>query len=138
MPPGRPSFIAVQCNGFEVQRVSSGSFDATAYFDQAGDVVKVIVHDRATDTFTNSVTGKTVDNRGTFQQIFTRVGDTNDFIHTIVGYRFMANYPGDGVVLQDVGRVVQSPGDEQILALAGQHHVPDGPEADAVFCAALG
>jgi hypothetical protein len=130
-----PHFL--QCDGFEIARVSTGSFDGTVYFDQAGDVVKVLVRNRATDVFTNSVTGKTVTNRGVFQELFTRIDGTDDFTHSLVGYRFMATSPGEGVVLQDVGRIIYSPDEEQILFLAGQHNVPDGPEANAVFCAAL-
>jgi hypothetical protein len=127
----------VQCDGFEIARVSSDSFDGTVYFDQAGEIVKVLVRSRATDVFTNSVTGKTVTNRGVFNELFTRIEGTDDFTHALVGYRFMANSPGEGVVLQDVGRILYSPDEQQILFLAGQHHVPDGPEGEAAFCAAL-
>ena len=49
----------------------------------------------------------------------------------------MANSPGRGVVIQDVGRIEYVGEQEDIVFLAGQHHVPEGPEAEAVFCAAL-
>jgi hypothetical protein len=48
----------------------------------------------------------------------------------------MGTSPSEGLVLQDVGRIVYSPSEEQILFLAGQHKVPD-PGGEAVFCAAL-
>jgi hypothetical protein len=48
----------------------------------------------------------------------------------------MGTSPGEGLVLQDVGRIVYSP-EEEIVFQAGQHRVPDGPEAEEVFCAAL-
>jgi len=99
--------------------------------------VKVLVRTRAIDVFTNSVTGKTVVNRGVFQQLFVRIGDTNEFTHSLAGYRFMATDPGRGLVIQDVGRIEYVGEQEDIVFLAGQHHVPDGPEAEAVFCAAL-
>jgi hypothetical protein len=56
--------------------------------------------------------------------------------HALVGFRFMGTSPGEGLVLQGVGRMVYSPREEQILFLAGQHEVPD-PGGEAVFCAAL-
>jgi hypothetical protein len=97
----------------------------------------VLVRSRARDVFTNTVTGKVVVNRGVFQQLFVRIGDTDQFTHSLTGYRFMANVPGRGVVLQDVGRIEYVGDQEDIVFLAGQHHVPDGPEAEALFCAAL-
>jgi hypothetical protein len=130
-----PGFI--HCDGFDIDLSTKGSFDGAVYFDQNGEVVKVIVHTHATDVLTNSVTGKTVTNRGVFEELFTRIDDTDDFLHSLAGYRFMANSPGEGVVIQDVGRILYSPDEEEILQLAGQHHVPDGPEAETVFCAAL-
>jgi hypothetical protein len=130
-----PHFL--RCDGFEVQLATTGTFAGTLYFDRTGQVIRVLVRNRAVDVLTNSVTGKTVTNRGVFQELFTRIEGTDDFTHSLVGYRFMATSPGDGVVLQDVGRIVYSPDEEQILQLAGQHHVPDGSEATAVFCAAL-
>jgi hypothetical protein len=49
----------------------------------------------------------------------------------------MGTSPGEGLVLQQVGRVVYSPDGEQVVFVAGQDNIPDGPEAEAVFCAAL-
>jgi hypothetical protein len=40
------------------------------------------------------------------------------------------------VVLQDVGRLVWSPGEEQLLFSAGQHDLLDDSQA-APYCAAL-
>jgi len=106
------------------------------FFDGAGEVAKFVVHTAVQDTLTNSVTGKTVVNRGVFTELFTRIDDSDEFTHVLVGHRFMGTSPGEGLVLQDVGRIVYSPGEEQILFVAGQHHVPD-PGGEAVFCAAL-
>lgn len=65
-----------------------------------------------------------------------RIDGTDEFTHALVGFRFMGTSPGEGVVLQDIGRIVYSPDEEQILFLAGQHNVPDeGFEAE--LCAAL-
>ena len=129
-----PGFI--QCDGFEIDLETTNTVDVTVYFDETGEVVKFLVRTRATDIFTNSVTGKTVVNRGVFQEVGTRVEATGEFTEALVGFQFMGTSPGEGLVLQDVGRTVFSPEDE-ILFRAGQHNVPDGPEAEAVFCAAL-
>jgi hypothetical protein len=130
-----PGFI--HCDGYDIDLETIGYEDFTFYFDGSGEVVKALVQSRATDTLTNTVTGKTVVNRGTFQQLFVRIGDTDEFTHSLAGYRFMATSPGQGVVLQDVGRIEYVGEQEDIVFLAGQHHVPDGPEAEAAFCAAL-
>jgi hypothetical protein len=130
-----PGFL--HCGGFDIDLETTGGEDFVFYFDGSGDVVKVVVRTRATDIFTNSVTGKTVVNRGVFQQLFVRIGDSDEFTHSLNGYRFMATSPGEGVVIQDVGRIEYVGDEEDIVFLAGQHHVPDGPEAEEVFCAAL-
>jgi len=131
-----PGFV--HCDGFDINLDTSGTEDVTVYFNEAGEVVKVIVRSRATDILTNSVTGKTVVNRGVFQQIFTRIDGTDEFTHALVGFRFMGTSPGEGLVLQDVGRIEYSPDEEEILFIAGQHFdVPGGPDAEALFCAAL-
>ena len=127
----------VQCDEFAIDLETTSTVDVTVFFDDAGEVVRVLVRTRATDILTNSVTGKTVINRGVFEEIFTRIDDTDEFTHALVGFRFMGTSPGEGLVLQDVGRIVFSPDEEEILFLAGQHKVPEGPEAEAVFCAAL-
>ena len=130
-----PGFV--HCDGFDIDLATTGSEDFTVYFDGSGQVVKVLVQTRAIDVFTNSVTGKTVVNRGVFQQLFVRIGDTNEFTHSLTGYRFMATDPGRGVVIQDVGRIEYVGDEEDIVFLAGQHHVPDDQNAEEVFCAAL-
>jgi hypothetical protein len=130
-----PHFI--QCDGFEIGLETTATFDVTVFHDQVGDVVKVLVRTRATDVFTNSVTGKALINRGRFQEIFTQIDDTNEFTHVLVGFRFMGTSPGEGLVLQDVGRIVYSPNEEEILFLAGQHKVSE-EDVGAVLCAALG
>jgi hypothetical protein len=143
MPPDRFSFADsgtdphfMQCDGFEIGLDTSSTVDGTVYFDDTGQVVRFLARTRATDIFTNSVTGKTVTNSGVFQEMFTRIDDTDEFTHALVGFRFIGTSPGEGLVLQDVGRIVYSPDHSEIVFLAGQHKVPD-EGAEAVFCAAL-
>ena len=130
-----PGFV--HCDGYDIDLDTTHSESFTVYLDGSGEVVKVLVRLRATDVFTNTVTGKVVVNRGVFQELFVRIGDTDEFTHSLTGYKFMANSPGRGVVIQDVGRIEYVGEQEDIVFLAGQHHVPDGPEAEEVFCAAL-
>jgi hypothetical protein len=129
-----PHFL--QCDGFGIALTTTGIGDVTVFFDDAGEVSKALVRHRVRDVFTNSVTGKTVVNRGVFQETFTPIEGTDDFTATVTGFRFMATFPGEGLVLQDVGRFEESP-DGEILFVAGQHDLlPEAVEPE-VICAAL-
>ena len=130
-----PGFI--QCDGFAIDEASTNTFDVTVFFDNSGEEVRVISRGRITETFTNSVTGKTVVNHGVFQDFFTRIDGTEEFTHAVVGFDFKAAVPGEGLVLADIGRKVFSPDGEHIVFQAGRDNIPDGPAAEAVFCAAL-
>jgi hypothetical protein len=131
-----PGFV--QCDGFEIDLETTGTVDGTVFFDGSGEVIKVIVRSRATDILTNSATGQMLVNRGVFQQVFTRIDGTDEFTHSLVGFRFMGTSPGQGLVLQDVGRIEYSPDEEEILFIAGHHFdIPGGPDVGALFCAAL-
>ena len=81
------------------------------------------------------MTGKTVVNRGVFQETFTPIEGTEDFTATVTGFRFMGTFPGEGLVLQDVGRFEESP-DGEILFVAGQHDLLPEAAEPAVICAA--
>jgi hypothetical protein len=129
-----PHFL--QCEDFEIALTTTGTGNVTVFFDDTGEVSKILVRHRLRDVFTNSVTGKTVVNRGVFQETFTRIDSTDDFTATVTGFRFMATFPGEGLVLQDVGRFEESP-DGEILFLAGQHDLLPEAAEPAVICAAL-
>jgi hypothetical protein len=129
-----PGFV--QCDGYAIDLDTTSRVDGAVYFNAAGEVVKFLVRTRATDILTNTVTGKTVVNRGVFQELFTRIDGTDEFTHSLTGFRFMGTSPGEDLVLQDVGRIEYVGDEEDIVFLAGQHHVPD-PGGEAVFCAAL-
>ena len=124
-----------QCDGFHISLSTTGSTTGTLFLDSQGGFARLLLHTQVRDTFTNSATGKTVVNRGEFDEIFTPIG-TDEVTHVLVGHTFMGTSPGEGVVLQDVGRMVYSPTDGQIVVSAGQHHVPDDTDP-ALFCAAL-
>jgi hypothetical protein len=142
-PPDRFSFPEegsdphfLQCDGFEIALTTTGTASGTVFFDDAGEVIKILVRHRVRDVFTNSVTGKTVVNRGVFQETFTPIEGTDDFTATVTGFRFMGTFPGEGVVLQDVGRFEET-SDGEILFVAGQHDLLPETAEPAVICAAL-
>jgi hypothetical protein len=137
LPEESGSELFVQCDGFAIELAGSTKFDLIVFRDQSGEVVRVMRRGRVVETYTNTVTGKTVTNRGVFKDTFTRIDDTEQFRHTVVGFDFMATYPGEGLLLQSVGRKVFSVDGEELVFSAGQDNLPEGPEANAVFCAAL-
>jgi hypothetical protein len=134
-----PGFV--QCDGFEIDLAGTETRDFTVFFDESGQVVKVIIRVRITETSTNSVTGKTVFNRGVFQESFTRIDGTDEFTHTASGYDFQGKVDGRGpLVFQVVGRkvsVIDPETGEETVVFRGHSTLPEGPEAEAVFCAAL-
>jgi hypothetical protein len=142
-PPDRFSFSEsgsepgfVQCDGFEINLEGASTTDVTVFFDESGEVVKIIARSRVTETFTNSVTGKMVVNHGVFQDFFTRIDGTDQFRHSVAGFDFKATLPGEGLVLAEIGRKVYALSGEQVVFQAGQD-LPNGPAIEAVFCAAV-
>jgi hypothetical protein len=86
----------------------------------------------------SSVTGKTLVNSAVFQNVFRRIACTDGFTHSVSGFDFHVKVAGRGpVVFRDVGRKVFDPETGEIVFHAGQTNVPEGPEADEAFCAAL-
>jgi hypothetical protein len=135
-----PGFV--QCDGFEIDLAGTETRDFTTFFDENGQVVKIIIHSHVTETSTNSVTGKTLVNRGVFTDFVTRIDGTDEFTHTVSGFDFQGKVDGRGpLVFQDVGRKVfvtdPATGEETVLFRTGHSTLPEGPEAEAVFCAAL-
>lgn len=96
----------------------------------------MIIHIRAEDVVTNSVSGKTLVNRGVFEVTFARIDDTDEFTQTIVGHIFLETSPGEGIVLQDVGRIVFPPGTEEVTLFQAGHHIMEEEFGD-LACAAL-
>jgi hypothetical protein len=135
--------VFAHCDGFDLILAGTGTVRGTRLFDESGEVVKVIRHARITETYTNSVTGKFVVNRGVFQDFFTRLPDTDEFAHTVSGFDFQAKVGGRGpLVLEDVGRKVYGAinpetGEPEVVFRSGHSTLPQGPEIDAVLCAAV-
>jgi hypothetical protein len=147
-PPERSSFtesgteVLAHCDGFDLILDSTGNVHETAFFNKSGELVKFIRRGRIKETLTNSVTGKTVVNRGVFQDFFRRIRGTDEFTHTVSGFDFQGKVEGRGpLVFQVVGRkvVVFDPetGEETIVSPVGHDTLSDGTEAEAVFCASV-
>jgi hypothetical protein len=143
-PPERFQFsesgteVLLQCDGVDIILDTTGTFTGTVFFDQNGEVVSFIRRGRITETLTNSVTGKTVVNRGVFQDFFSRIEGTDDFTHSVVGFDFQGKVAGRGpLVFWDVGRKVFDPETGEIVFHAGRTNLVEGPEVEAVFCTAL-
>jgi hypothetical protein len=117
---------------------STGTEEVTVFSNDAGKVVKVILRTRAMDILTNSVTGKTVVNRGVFQQLFTPMDDTDEFTHPHCWVPEQGTSKGEGLVLRHAGRIEYSPNEEEILFIAGHRFDVPGDDPEAVLCAALG
>jgi hypothetical protein len=125
-----------QCDGFALDLAGSQTEDFIVFRDESGRVVRVIHQGHVTETFTNSVTGESLTNRGDFMDTFTRIDGTDDFTHTVVGFDFMAALPGEGLVLQQVGRTVFSLDGEEIVFFAGQSNISEEGVTPLV-CAAI-
>lgn len=134
--------VLAHCSGFDLILDSTGTFRGKEFFNKSGETVKVITRGRISETMTNSATGKTLLNRGVFQDFFRRVRGTEEFIHTVSGFDFKGKVAGRGpVVFQDVGRKVfvvdPITGEEVLVFRTGHSTLPEGSEAEALFCAVL-
>jgi hypothetical protein len=135
---GSGTEVLVHCDGFDGILDTTGTEDGTVFFDRSGEPVRFLIRGRVKETLTNSVTGKTLVNRGVFQDFFRRIDGTDEFVHSVVGFDFQGKVDGRGpVVFRDVGRKVFDPETGEIVFRAGQTNIPEGPEAEALFCAAL-
>lgn len=132
------SEVLAHCDGFDLILTSTGTFDGTVFFDQSGLDVKYIIHGQIDETLTNSVTGKKVVNRAVFTDFFTRIDGTDEFTHTVSGFDFHGQVEGIGpLVFQDVGRKVFDPETGEVIFQAGHTNLVEGPEVEAIFCAAV-
>ncbi len=121
---------------------TTGNFDGAVFFDSSGEPVKFIIRGRITESLTNSVTGKTLINRGVFQDFFRRIPGTGEFTHAVSGFDFQGKVAGRGPVLfQEVGRKVfaidPESGEETLVSSSGHTTLGEGSEGEAAFCAAL-
>jgi len=81
---------------------------------------------------TNSVTGLTLHEHGHFTETIDLLSGTD----TVTGNQEIANRPGTGVVVQDVGKVVYDANGDLVFFAGGRHH-SEVLLGDQVLCDAL-
>jgi hypothetical protein len=117
------------CNGFTNEYRGSVHVRSTRFF-KGGDLVRVRDRVRVRETDTNSVTGKTIAVRANYSVVENRVKGTLAFN----GVVYISTSPGEGVVIQDTGKVVfDAEGD--LVKVAGPHEVLE--TNGEIFCTAL-
>jgi hypothetical protein len=104
----------------------------TDWFNAAGDPIKEIGQIKSWETDVNASTGKSI-------YVVTDLMVHMDFVAgttTITGERNLSTVPGQGVVVQHVGRVVVG-SDGQPISLSGKYPEFESTYMGQDFCAAL-
>jgi hypothetical protein len=104
----------------------------TTYFNKDGDPIKQIGQIKAIEIDVNPITGKSIEVTTNLMVHFDFATGTT----TITGIRNLSTTPGEGVVVQHVGRVVTNSDDEQIF-LAGKFPEFEEGYMNDDWCAAL-
>jgi hypothetical protein len=118
------------CGAFEIEFEGSATIHETVYFDGNGNPIRIEVHRRISETDVNTSTNASITVRGASTAVIDLVTGT----FTLNGMVFTSNEPGEGVVLQDTGRVVFNP--DGSVVVRGPHEV-FGTQGE-IFCEALG
>jgi hypothetical protein len=125
------TFAAEQgCDGFTDEFSGSVNVRSTTFFNASGDAVRVRSHIRVRETDTNSVTGKTI----AVRQNYSSIEDLATGTIADNGAVFISTSPGEGVVIQDTGKVVFDSHDD-VVKVAGPHQVLE--TGGEIFCTAL-
>jgi hypothetical protein len=122
----------IDCGSFTDNFVDVFSGTQTTYYDRNGEPVRLVQHIEHHSNDVNSVTGLTIHEHGHFTAVIDLIAETV----TITGSQEVANRPGTGVVVQDVGRVVFD-FDNNLLFFAGGRHHSELFGGDQVLCDAL-
>jgi hypothetical protein len=125
--------LLAECGTFQVLDSYQGELFITAFLDKDGFPQSAIVDFHGTDTFHNSVTGKSFTESFHNKEFDQLNGDLQPDQVTKVGVGVRLTIPGEGAIVLEVGRVVERPG--SIDFAAGPHQLLDGDVAG--LCAAL-
>jgi hypothetical protein len=120
------------CGSFTATLSGHDDGRVTTWFDAAGDPINQIGQIRAWETDVNASTGKSI-------YVTTDLIVHMDFVAgtvTITGKRNLSTVPGQGVVVQHVGRAVVGP-DGQPVSLTGKYADFENAYMNQDFCAAL-
>jgi hypothetical protein len=120
------------CSSFQVLDEFVLSFSAKLFFDENGELVRVVEQIRGTDTFINSDTGKEFTSR--FQNT-EHIDLTAEPVRAVTGVQGLLTVPGSGAVLLDVGRIVTNLETDEVTFQAGPHQLVEGDLAG--LCEAL-
>ncbi len=131
--------IGFECDGFDVRIQGSGTTTFTAWFDENGDLDRRLQQSRyPRDTATNTVTGKSIVVRASFEEWIAYDPNTDTWRKTITGFRYLVNEPGTGVTIRDVGRIQYGDLEQSIILWeAGEHELALDEQFQPLFCAAL-
>jgi hypothetical protein len=125
----------IDCGDFIVVQNAVVDATFTTFFDNHGNPVRLQVHVHYDGTLTNPESGASLLDRNTYMRIY----DYEDDTHTFVGVIYKITIPGQGIVVQDMGRIVWTafPGTPgaTVIWQAGPHIWPDS--AEELICAAL-
>ena len=109
-------FLA-DCGAFDLRDRFVFDFNGKLFFDEDGNVIRVVEHVGGSDTFYNSVTGESV--TGTINS-----GETVDLVNGTVtqsGTVGRITVPGQGAFFFDVGKYIID-FEDGLVFLAGRHH----------------
>ena len=121
------------CGTFQDVFTFTTTVHVLTFSDQNGTPVKQVFHVHRVSTDTNSVTGRTLNSSADRIVTFDLVTGTE----TIDGQNDNTTYPGQGVVVQDVGKVILN-ADGTVIFEGGQHPNQVGDSfTGADYCSAL-
>jgi hypothetical protein len=119
------------CGAFPVTYSGHDDGRVTDWFNAAGDPIKEIGHIQSWETDVNASTGRSI-------YVATDLMVHMDFVAgtvTITGKRNLSTVPGQGLVVQHVGRVVIGP--DGPISLSGKYPEFESTYMSGDFCAAL-
>jgi len=129
--PDEPVVIG-DCGDFQVLDDFVLNFSAKLFFNENGELVRVVEQIRGTDTFINSETGKEFTSR--FQNT-EHIDLTEEPERAVTGVQGLLTVPGSGAVLLNVGRIVTNLETDEVTFQAGPHQLVEGDLAG--LCEAL-
>ena len=98
-----------------------------------GTLLQTVLNIGLSETDVNSVTGEALRLKGAIHEVWDYAANTR----TISGKVWSATVPGEGAVIQDVGRITMTLDTSEALFVAGPHSVFFSGGIDAVVCPRL-
>lgn len=129
----------IDCGDFDARIQGESRVRFLVYLDKSGDLLRITKYVNApADIWTNTTNGASITVRGNFVMSSELIPDSEDFAVTIRGFRYLVNVPGEGVTVQEVGRITyEDAALEVALAQSGQHDLPAGSLVEPGLCSAL-